>query len=117
MNSVSIENMLREVMRIDMEATILEKEMVELKAEKEKELRKTLKSMEFKEMKKTRKIAKKKYDQILVDAKEMEEKIFENGKKETEKLELLLSKKSESISKKVFSKLLENYINSEKSKE
>ena len=116
MNSVNIENMLKEIMRIDIEATVLEEKMVVLKSEKDKELRKILKSMEFKEMKTTRKIAKKKYDEIIKDTKEIEDKIYSDGNKEIEKLEFLLNDKSSYISKKVFLKLFENYVDSNNSK-
>jgi hypothetical protein len=107
MNPKSIEETLSKIIEIDMDAVSVELKTRELDTEKEKELKKRLREIEFEHMKKARKQGNMTYNDILKLASQEEAKVLEAGENEAKMLDKLMEEKKGELGKLIFKKLLD----------
>lgn len=107
MNPKSIEETLSKIIEIDMDAVSVEKKTKDLDNEKDKELKKRLREIEFEHMKKARKQGNLTYNDVIKLAAQEEAKVYEKGEKETKALDVMMSTKKGELGRLIFKKLLD----------
>jgi hypothetical protein len=107
MNPKSIEETLSKIIEIDMDAVSVEERTRNLDSQKDKELKKRMREIEFEHMKKARKEGNVIYNDIMKLASQEESKILADGEDEGRRLSKLMEEKKGEIGRLIFNKLLE----------
>lgn len=107
MHAKMIEHTLKKIVEIDAKAVLVQKEVEDVEVEKQKELKKRLKEIEFQHMKQARRLAKEQYDIMIARAELDAQHILEASKVECERLDALLESHQEEMVEKVFMRLFE----------